>query len=233
MSTEEKAEYKPTDQPYGISRREFLKNAGFVVGGATIGSMALLEACQGGATVTQTKTVTQTISGGGGATVTITKAGETGSAAPDGLVHLIVNDVDYWGVVKPHWTLAYVLREKLGLTGTKRGCNAGACGVCSVIMDGRIVESCLVLACEANGLKIQTIEGENPTGELTAMQKAFLQFDAVQCGFCTPGMIMNAKALLAFKPKPTEAEIKEFMSGTMCRCSSYPAILEAVKSVVA
>ncbi len=233
MSTEEKKVFEPGEEFIGLSRREFLRNAGFVVGGASLGSLAFLSACKGG---TATETVTKTV--GAGSTVTVTQPGTTvtvtgtgGGTAPAGLLHLIVNNVDYWGTVKPNWTLAYVLREKLGLTGTKRGCNAGDCGVCTVIMDGRPVESCLVLACEAEGKKIETIEGENNGDKLTALQQAFCDKDAIQCGFCTPAMIMTAKALLNFKPKATEDEIKEFMAGTFCRCGPQPAIIEALQSL--
>jgi len=244
MPTEKKPEKEPMDEltSTGLSRREFLRNAGFVVGGATIGSLSFLAACKGEtvtetATVTKTVgagstvTVTQTATAGAGTTTTVTKTATAEVTAVEGLVHLIVNNVDYWGVVKPEWTLAYVLREKLALTGTKRGCNAGDCGLCSVIMDGRIVVSCLVLAIEADGKKIQTIEGEATGATLTTLQQAWIDNDALQCGFCSPGMIMTAKALLAFKPKPTVAEIKEFMAGTVCRCGANVNIIKAIQQV--
>ncbi len=234
MSTNDEEKRKPEDT-IEFSRREFLKSAGFVIGGATIGSMALLNACGGTATTTvagATSTVTQTttVTAGAGATITVTQPGGDGATGVQGLVHLIVNDTDYWGVVQPEWTLAYVLREKLGLTGTKRGCKEGACGACSVIMDGRLVESCLVLAIEADGKKIETVEGLAQGDKLSALQQAFIDKDALQCGFCTPAMLMTAKALLTFKSNPTDDEIKEFMAGTLCRCGAYTPILEAVKS---
>jgi carbon-monoxide dehydrogenase small subunit len=218
----------------GLSRREFLRNAGFVIGGASLGSMAFLNACSSGSTSTVTKTVTA----GAGSTVTVTApavtvtgTGTTG-AAPANLVNLNVNGVDYWGVVSPEWTLAYVLREKLGLIATKRGCDWGDCGVCVVLMDSRPVMSCVVLALEASGKKLETLEGLAPKAgaKLDPIQQAFIDNDAMQCGFCTAGQIMTAKALLAFKPSPTVAEIKEFLAGTICRCGAYMGIIAAVKS---
>jgi aerobic-type carbon monoxide dehydrogenase small subunit (CoxS/CutS family) len=219
----------------GLSRREFLKNAGFVIGGASLGSMAFLNACNNGGT----KTVTTTV-GGAGSTVTTTvtapatgTTGATNVATPGAanVVHFIINNVDYYGSVEPQWTLLYVMREKLGLIATKKGCDHGDCGVCALIMDGRIVESCLILAVEADGKKIETLEGITATtgAKLTTLQRAFVDEDAMQCGFCTAGMIMTAKALLAFKPKPTVAEIKEFMAGTICRCGAYIQIINAIK----
>jgi aerobic-type carbon monoxide dehydrogenase small subunit (CoxS/CutS family) len=123
------------------------------------------------------------------------------------------------------------MREKLGLIAAKKGCDKGDCGVCAVIMDGRIVEACIVLAVEADGKKVETLEGITATAgaSLTKLQRAFVDEDAMQCGFCTAGMIMTATALLRFKPKPTVAEIKEHMAGTICRCGAYMQILNAVK----
>jgi carbon-monoxide dehydrogenase small subunit len=231
MSKKEKPGKRPGKDPVELSRREFLKDAGFVIGGATLGSMAFLTACGGAAgteTVTKTVTSTTTSTVGAGQTVTVTTT--VAGAGPEGLVHLVVNGVDYWGKVEPNWTLAYVLREKLGLTGTKRGCKAGDCGACTVIMNGRPVLSCLVLAIEADGLTITTIEGLQSGDSLHPLQQAFIDEDALQCGFCTPAMITTAKALLDFKPNPTEAEIKEFMAGTICRCGAYTPILKAIQS---
>jgi len=147
------------------------------------------------------------------------------------LVTLNVNGDDYTGIVQPEWTLAYVLREKLGLTGTKRGCDTGDCGVCTVLIDGLPVESCIYLACEATGKKILTVESFTGGG-LTSLQQAFIEKDALQCGFCTPGMLMTATGLLAFKPKPTDDEIREHMAGTLCRCGSYLTIVDAIKSQI-
>jgi aerobic-type carbon monoxide dehydrogenase small subunit (CoxS/CutS family) len=237
MSTnEEQAKLDKVVEGSGLSRREFLRNAGFVIGGASLGSMAFLNACNSGTSSTVTKTVT---AGAGTTTtvtvtapaVTVTGTGTTG-AAPANLVNLNVNGIDYWGVVSPEWTLAYVLREKLGLIATKRGCDWGDCGVCVILMDGRPVMSCVVLALEASGKKLETLEGLAPKvgATLDPLQQAFIDNDAMQCGFCTAGQIMTAKALLAFKPSPTVAEIKEFMAGTICRCGAYMGIIAAVKS---
>jgi carbon-monoxide dehydrogenase small subunit len=229
MSIEEKNEIDPKEEYVNLSRREFLKNAGFVVGGATLGSMAVLSACSG---TTKTETITKTVGGGAGATVTVTQAAG-GASAVEGMIHLIVNGIDYWGKVQPEWTLAYVLREKMGLTGTKRGCDMGDCGLCTVIVDGIPLESCIYLAIEADGKKIETVEGLTTGDKLSPLQNAFLQNDGLQCGFCTPGMLMTAKALLAFKPKATEAEIREHMAGCLCRCGSYLTIIKSIKSMTA
>ena len=139
------------------------------------------------------------------------------------------------GQIDPAHTLVYTLRETLGLTGTKAACNQGACGACTVIMDGRAVNSCKILTIECDGKAITTIEGlRNPkTGELDPLQKAFIDHAAFQCGFCTPGIIMTSKALLNENPHPTEAEIKEALSGNFCRCVSHYHVLRAVLSVAA
>jgi aerobic carbon-monoxide dehydrogenase small subunit len=231
MSLTEKNEFDPKEEFVHMSRREFLRNAGFVVGGATVGSMALMNACSGTKTETVTKTVTTTV-GGAGSTVTITKAAE-GTSSVEGMVHYVVNGIDYWGKVEPQWTLAYVLREKMGLTGTKRGCDVGDCGLCTVLVDGTPIESCIYLACEADGKKIETVEGLTTGDALSPLQQSFLKNDGLQCGFCTPGMLMTAKALLTVKPKATEAEIKEFMAGCLCRCGSYLTIIKSIKDMTA
>jgi carbon-monoxide dehydrogenase small subunit len=130
------------------------------------------------------------------------------------------------------WTLLYLLREVLELTGTKLGCGYGECGACTVIMDGKAVNSCLLPVLEAEGRSVTTIEGvANRDGSLSPIQQAFVDHGAVQCGFCTPGMIMSAKALLDENPKPSEEEIKEGIEGNLCRCTGYVKIIDAVKSV--
>jgi carbon-monoxide dehydrogenase small subunit len=135
--------------------------------------------------------------------------------------------------VAPSHTLAHTLREVLGLTGTKVSCNHGACGACTVLLDGRPVNSCMILTIECEGKDITTIEGlKNPeTGELDSIQQSFIDHAAFQCGFCTPGMIMNAKALLMENPEPTEEEVKEAISGVFCRCISHYQVIEAVMAV--
>ncbi|HPP06105.1 MAG TPA: (2Fe-2S)-binding protein [Syntrophorhabdaceae bacterium] len=134
--------------------------------------------------------------------------------------------------VKPHHTLAYTLREVLGLTGTKISCDNGACGACTVIMDKKAVLSCIILTVECDGKEITTIEGlkDENTKEMDILQKKFIEHNAFQCGFCTPGMIMSSKALLEKTPHPTEEEIKEALSGNFCRCISYYQVIKAVKS---
>ena len=130
-------------------------------------------------------------------------------------------------------SLAYTLRETLGLTGTKISCGQGACGACTVIMDGKAVLSCLILTIECNGREITTIEGlRNPkTGELDPLQKAFIDHRAFQCGYCTPGMILTSRALLDDNPHPNEEEIKEALSGNFCRCVSHYHVLKAIRAV--
>jgi carbon-monoxide dehydrogenase small subunit len=134
--------------------------------------------------------------------------------------------------VDPQWTLLYLLREVLELTGTKEGCGYGECGACTVIIDGQAVNSCLFPVMEVEGRSVTTIEGiGSKEGSMHPLQTAFVNEGAVQCGFCTPGMIMSAKALLDTKEKPTEDEIKEAIEGNLCRCTGYVKIMDAIKSV--
>lgn len=126
-------------------------------------------------------------------------------------------------------TLLEFLRGRLCLLGTKEGCGIGECGACTVLLDGKPVTACLVLAVEADGAAVDTIEGEARDGELSALQRAFIETGAIQCGFCTPGMIMSARGLLRRIPNPTDDEIVEAMAGNLCRCTGYEAILEAVR----
>jgi aerobic-type carbon monoxide dehydrogenase small subunit (CoxS/CutS family) len=250
-----------------ISRRQFIKGAGIVVGGTAVGSAFLLSACGGGdgttttvtrtTTATQTQTATQTVTttaGGSTQTVTTTAAGMTKYVCPfdnqefdtlaalrahleaehldgeaaEGLVMLNINGSDYGVISKPNWTLAYVLREKLGFTGAKVACEKGDCGVCTVIMNGRPVLSCLVLAVEANGASIETIEGLAKGGNMTPLQLAFIENDGMQCGFCTPAQIMTGKAILDKVSNPTEDQVREHMAGTLCRCGAHPNIIKAI-----
>ncbi len=132
--------------------------------------------------------------------------------------------------VEPCETLLEMLRGRLDLTGTKKCCGEGECGACTVIMDGRAVNSCIVLAAEADGSEVLTIEGLAAEGRANSLQQAFLDSGAVQCGFCTPGMIMAAHYLLLNNPHPTEEEIREGLSGNLCRCTGYGKIVEAVQA---
>lgn len=145
------------------------------------------------------------------------------------LIQLEVNGVLYEVAVKPWATLVDVLRDDLGLTGTKKGCERGECGACTVLMDNRAVNACLVLAVEAQGKKIVTVEGLARDGELDPLQKAFIELAALQCGFCTPGMLMSAKALLMENPRPTEDEIRKAIAGNLCRCTGYTRIVQAIR----
>jgi carbon-monoxide dehydrogenase small subunit len=147
------------------------------------------------------------------------------------LIRLTVNDKDYEIAVKPNQTLADVIREETGLTGTKKGCEVGECGTCTVILDGKPVNSCLVLAVQADGRNVLTIEGLETDQGLHPIQQAFVDKGAVQCGFCTSGMILSAKSLLDRNPDADEKEIRSAISGNLCRCTGYQKIVEAIASV--
>ena len=144
-------------------------------------------------------------------------------------VSFFVNGEPVTVKVKPYETLLETLRERLDLTGAKEACSLGACGACTVLMDGRPVRSCLVLTAEVEGKHITTIEGLKKDGKLHPLQKAFMEKGAVQCGFCTSGMILTAKALLDRNPKPTREEIVKTISSNICRCTGYKKIVEAVE----
>lgn len=144
-------------------------------------------------------------------------------------ITLRVNNDTYRVAVDSWRTLNEVLREELNLTGTKRGCGTGDCGACTVLVDGRSVNSCLTLAVEMEGREITTVEGLAPSGEeLHPVQKAFIEQGAIQCGFCTPGMEMSALHLLSTNPNPSEQQIREGLSGNLCRCTGYTKIVEAI-----
>jgi len=144
-------------------------------------------------------------------------------------IRITVNGKPYELSVRPHATLLEVIREDLGLTGTKEGCGVGECGACTVIMNGKSVNACLVLAPEADGKEITTIEGLADGDKLDPIQQAFYEIGGLQCGFCTPGMIMSTKALLADKPEPTDQEIRKGLEGNFCRCTGYTKIFESVR----
>lgn len=148
-------------------------------------------------------------------------------------VHLNVNGQAYRLEVEPHRFLLDVLRDDLGLQGTKECCDEGECGACTVLLDGKAVDSCLVLAVQADGRAITTIEGMARGRQLHPLQQAFLEAGAVQCGYCTAGLIMAAKALLDENPAPTEADVREGLAGNLCRCTGYSQIVHAVQKAAA
>ncbi len=148
-----------------------------------------------------------------------------------GWVALMVNGDRRVLALEPRETLLDALRAHLGLTGTKRGCDRGECGACTVLLDGRPIYACLTLATDADGAHITTIEGLRAGPKrLHPLQRAFIEADAVQCGYCTPGQVMAAAALLAASPRPTHAQIAEAMSGNLCRCGTYPKIVRAIRA---
>lgn len=147
------------------------------------------------------------------------------------IVKLTVNNELFEVAINLNRTLLEVLREELSLTGTKESCGQGACGSCTVLLDGLPVRSCLLLAVEAEGREITTIEGLSQGEKLHPVQEAFVEHHAIQCGFCSPGMILTATALLEVNPKPTEDEIRHALSGNICRCTGYAKIIGAVKSL--
>ncbi|MCF7935891.1 MAG: (2Fe-2S)-binding protein [Synergistales bacterium] len=148
-------------------------------------------------------------------------------------IRFILNKAEAERTVPVHWTLGRLLRDELGLTGTKEACGEGECGSCTVIVDGRNVNSCLMMAVDADGCEITTIEGLEQNGELHPLQQAFIEHGAIQCGFCTPGMILSAKVLLDGTPRPTRPQIREALSGNLCRCTGYDKIFDAIESVAA
>jgi len=143
-----------------------------------------------------------------------------------------INDVEYRENVPANITLLHFLREQLLLTGTKEGCGIGECGACTVILNGKPVTSCTLLAAEVDGAEIRTIEGEARNDKLTELQQAFIEYHGEQCGFCTPGFIMSAQSLLDRNPNPSHEEIIESISGNLCRCTGYEPIVQAIESVV-
>ncbi len=147
------------------------------------------------------------------------------------LLRITVNDEYHELYIKPKKLLVEILRDELGLTGTKRGCNTGACHACTVFLNGKTVKSCSVLAIQADGAEVRTVEGLADGAELSPIQRSFLDHGAYQCGFCTSGMLLSATALLADNPAPTVAEIKEALHGNLCRCTGYNSIIRAVKAV--
>lgn len=146
-------------------------------------------------------------------------------------INLKINGEPYEVSVKSNTTLLDLLRDEIGLTGTKKGCDTGQCGACTVLLDGKSINSCLVLAVDANGKEVLTIEGLASDGKLHPLQEAFIQEGAVQCGYCTSGMILSAKALLDENPTPKEEEVKKAIAGNLCRCTGYIRIVKAILNV--
>jgi len=198
---EPKEEKSKRENRLKVSRRDFLKGMGTSAVAATLTSTAL------------------------------PLPPEAEAALPAGVkesvIQLNVNEKLYRVKVKSHWTLLDVLRRELGLTGAKKFCNRGSCGACTVIMEGKAVYACSRLAIEADNKKIVTIEGLSDGENLHPIQEAFVKHDGMQCGFCTSGQIMSVKALLDQNARPSQDEIKEALSGNICRCSGYPKILES------
>jgi carbon-monoxide dehydrogenase small subunit len=143
-------------------------------------------------------------------------------------ITLTINDTAEQVDVPGHLTLLQMLRDKIGLTGTKNGCASGECGACTVLMNGDAVNSCMVLAAECNGAEIVTVEGLAKNGELDSLQKLLIEEGGVQCGFCTPGILISARALLNRNPSPSEFEIRDAISGNLCRCTGYNRIVTAI-----
>ena len=143
-------------------------------------------------------------------------------------IHIKINGQPQEVAVEPHWTLLETVREQLALTGSKEGCGTGDCGACSMIVDGRLITSCLMLAPEADGSEVLTIEGLARNGELHPVQQSFIEAGGVQCGYCTPGMIMATKALLDHNSRPTLEDVRLGLAGNLCRCTGYAKIYEAV-----
>jgi aerobic-type carbon monoxide dehydrogenase small subunit (CoxS/CutS family) len=148
-------------------------------------------------------------------------------------IHLSVNGAACTRSVQPRRHLVDFLRQDLGLTGSHLGCEHGVCGACTVELDGRVVRGCLTLAVQADGRRVRTIEGLSADGDVADLQQAFIRHNALQCGFCTPGMVMAAKELLETRPQATRAEVREWMSGNYCRCTGYHAIVDAICDTLA
>ena len=147
------------------------------------------------------------------------------------MINTVINGQEYELALEPNRTLLEVLREELGFAETKKGCDQGECGACTVLLDGKPVSSCLVLGVNIEGKRVMTIEALATDGRLHPLQEAFIKQGAIQCGFCTPGMLLVANALLNNNPHPTQEEIKEAIAGNICRCTGYVKIIEAIETV--
>ncbi|MCL2149764.1 MAG: (2Fe-2S)-binding protein [Dehalococcoidia bacterium] len=236
------SEEKEVKKPH-LSRREFLKDAGLIVGGATIGSIALASACNNDTTTVAGNTVTTTVTQTVGTvtvpagTTTITQPGSTSvvTVTPDdpslgdkSRINLTVNGRAYNLTVPNHLSLAWILREELGLFGTKIGCDMGQCGACTILVDDVAIYSCVMLACEADGKKVTTVEGLSDGITLSPIQQKFYDKEAVQCGYCTPGFLMAAEGLLKANSNPTEDDVRLALSGHLCMCQNFRKTISAV-----
>ncbi len=201
---------KSKKDKHAITRRGFIKGFGMTSIGIAAGSGGLLGALQNSCAA----------------------AGEPQILGPHAAeITLRINGKQLQVSVEPRTTLVEALHDRLQLTGTKTGCDRGACGSCTVIMDGRAINSCLTLAVDAMGKEIQTVEGLEMNGKLHAIQESFIEHDALQCGFCTSGMLMSCKHLLDHNPDPTLDDVKLATSGNLCRCGTYPKVFEAVMKI--
>jgi len=210
---------RPSTRPR-ISRRTFLKGAG-----VTAAAAGAAVACAPTNVGPSTAATASAAAAQQAAVSTRPLAGGPGSA----LMRLTVNGHQVETGVDPSWTLADLLRYQLGLTGTKLACDRGECGSCTVVMDGRAVLACMTVAAEAAGHTVLTVEGlTGPDGELNPLQRSFYEYGAVQCGFCTPGMLMSATALLAVSPRPSADDARLAISGNLCRCTGYTKVVEAI-----
>ena len=219
-------------KPKEVTRRQFLAGTGIVVGGAAIGSAALLAAC-GGDGETETVTQTVTITAPGTTTTQTVTVTVPGPGEVEGLVNLSVNGENYELQVEPTLTLAEVIRDKIGLTGTKVACDRAECGACTVLVDGQPTLSCTMLGVEADGSEIETVEGLANGWTLHPLQTAFIENFGLQCGYCTPGIILVAKALLSENPNPTEEDVREALAGNICKCGDYKQIIASVLAAAA
>jgi xanthine dehydrogenase YagT iron-sulfur-binding subunit len=225
----------------GLNRRNFLKSAGFAVAGGTLGAGLKLtpEAAAGTAVEAAPTTITNfrcpicakdfTTYGGLKDHFAVAHQGRVLPVT----TKLTVNGKNYEVLIEPHWTLQRTLQFKLGLTGAKQMCDRGVCGSCSVIIDGRVVLSCTTLAVECEGKKIETVEGIAADKKWNPLIQSYCKWDAMQCGYCTPGFVVSAKALLDKNPNPTEEQCKQALAGNICCCGTYPrhptAIMEAAQ----
>ena len=200
-----------TKRKNDISRREFLEGTGAVIAVASAGPAFKVKLAEAGAVA----------------------ADATTSDVPTTAIRLMVNGTEHRVDVEDRWTLAELLRDHVGLTGTKIGCDRGECGACTVLMDGKPIYSCSNLAVWADGREIQTVEGLAHGEQLDPLQQAFVEHDGPQCGFCTSGQIMSGKALLMKNPKPNETQARRGLSGNLCRCGNYNREVAAVLAVVA